>query len=357
MNNNKKLLFTDLHTKIHSIEVKKKQTKNTYNRLINNYPTLIKSYVHNTRCYNNIIYTKKSDLRLWISHTRLAIQVSVNIALTVFDVVESFKWTVVYLCKTKNKTDSCNNRITHSDRNLFETSWHRSGHLYNVFHSTIDYINNRRARQHTHKFNKKIQSNEHERTCDEKHEHPVESYYKRIVDDFVNEICFDLWFGIMYYSFRLFCSRYICPVLNNMSVTNTLYVPQCIQQVFSLELFGLVFQQSYASLDINTGSLDKRAVRVHVVIKDDQADQYAQHEKMSFLFSKLNGTVKHNKTRVIVLLHSTRMRCPMMLGKTIITLRNFDYLIAEKVKTWLWTKQMNTHANTTHTGVIRPKIN
>lgn len=136
----------------------------------------------------------------------------------------------------------------------------------------------------------------------------------------------------MYYTFRLFFSRYICPVLNNMSVTITLYVPQCIQQVFSLKLFGLVFQQSYASLDINTRSLDEGAVRVHVVVKDDQADQYSQHEKMSFLFSKLNGTVKHNKMRVIVLLHSKRMWCPMILGNTIITLRNFDYLIAEKLR-------------------------
>lgn len=91
----------------------------------------------------------------------------------------------------------------------------------------------------------------------------------------------------------------ICSVLNNMSDIITLYVPQCIQQVFSLKLFGLIFQQSYTSLDINTGSLDECAIRVHMVVKDDQADQYAQHEKMSFLFSKLNGTVKHNKTHIV----------------------------------------------------------
>lgn len=85
--------------------------------------------------------------------------------------------------------------------------------------------------------------------------------------------------------------RYIVsiPIFSRFQIS----LPQCVQQVFSLKLFRLVFKQPYATFNVYVGSLDKRTIWVHVIVQYDQADQYAKHEKVCFLFSELNGTVKH----------------------------------------------------------------
>jgi len=68
-------------------------------------------------------------------------------------------------------------------------------------------------------------------------------------------------------------------------------LPECVQQVFSLKLFRLVFEQPHATFDVDVGRLDERPVRVHVVVQDNEADQHAQHEQVGFLFSELHGPV------------------------------------------------------------------
>lgn len=75
-----------------------------------------------------------------------------------------------------------------------------------------------------------------------------------------------------------------------------LCIPQCIQQVFSLKLFWLFFQQSYATFNVNVGSLNKRTIRVYVIVKDYKTNQYPQHEKMSLFFLEQNGPVTRGMT-------------------------------------------------------------
>lgn len=79
-------------------------------------------------------------------------------------------------------------------------------------------------------------------------------------------------------------------------ISTMLCIPQSIQKVFSLKLFWLFFQQSYATFNVYVGSLDKRTIRVHVIVKNNKTDQYPEHEKVSLFFLEQNGPVTRSMT-------------------------------------------------------------